>query len=291
MVKSYRAELVGAFGCPIDENPTGVMEEAAFAATGLNYRYLTIEVKDDGLEAAMEAVRAFNMKGINLTIPHKVKVLNYLDELSPAATIIGAVNTVVNKDGRLWGENTDGKGFLLALAADGVDVRGKVVTILGAGGAARAIGVECALSGASDVVIVNANRDRGETLATLIAGKTEARSRFMPWDHVVTIPDETDILVNATSVGLYPHVDDKPNIDYASIPMQAIVTDVIFNDPNSLFLQEAKERGCRTINGLGMLVHQGALNFQLWTGVEAPRDLMMDTLRKEFGLAAETASP
>ena len=115
MGKSYRSELVGVFGCPVEENPTGVMEEAAFAKMGLDYRYLTIRVEEGNLKTAMEAVKAFQMKGINLTIPHKVEVLKYLDELSPAAEIIGAVNMVVNRDGKLWGENTDGKGFLLSL--------------------------------------------------------------------------------------------------------------------------------------------------------------------------------
>ena len=141
MAKNYRAELVGAFGNPIDENPTGVMEEAAFATKGLNYRYLTVKVEKDDLEAAMNGVKAFNMRGINLTIPHKVRVLQYLDELSEAASIIGAVNMVVNKDGKLFGENTDGKGFLISLENEGVSVDGKQVVILGAGGAARAISV------------------------------------------------------------------------------------------------------------------------------------------------------
>ena len=141
MSKNYRAELVGAFGNPIDENPTGVMEEAAFAAKGLNFRYLTVKVNREDLEAAMNGVRAFQMKGINLTIPHKVRVLPYLDELSPAAEIIGAVNMVVNRGGKLWGDNTDGKGFLISLENEGVTVRDKKVVILGAGGAAMAIGV------------------------------------------------------------------------------------------------------------------------------------------------------
>ena len=148
MSKNYRAELVGAFGNPIDENPTGVMEEAAFAAKGLNFRYLTVKVEKDDLEAAMNGVKAFQMKGINLTIPHKVNVLKYLDELSEAAQIIGAVNMVVNRDGKLWGENTDGKGFLISLKNEGVSVEDKRIVILGAGGAAKAIGVECALAGA-----------------------------------------------------------------------------------------------------------------------------------------------
>lgn len=286
MARSYRFELVGAFGCPIDENPTGVMSEAAFAAAGLNYRYLPIEIRDGGLEAAMQAVRALGMRGINLTVPHKVKVLKYLDELSPSAEIIGAVNTVVDRGGRLWGDNTDGKGFLLSLEEAGVPVAGKAVTLLGAGGAARAIAVECALAGAKTITIVNRDPERGQSLADLIASRTDAESRLVLWDGPVAVPADTDILVNATTVGLYPNTQEKPDLDYGSTHARMVLSDVIFNDPDSLFLREGKRRGCRTVNGLGMLVNQAALNFRLWTGVEASRTLMMDVLRREFGLDA-----
>lgn len=284
MAKCYRAELVGAFGNPIDENPTGVMEEAAFAHAGLNYRYLTVKVNKEDLEAAMNGVKAFQMKGVNLTIPHKVEVLKYLDELSEAASIIGAVNMVINRDGHLWGENTDGKGFLMSLKNEGVSPEGKSVTILGAGRAARAISVECALAGARKITIINIDKEQGGELTQLIKQKTNAKTEFMFWDHPVTIPADTDILVNATSVGLYPNTHEKPDINYDSITSRLVVTDVIFNDPNSLFLQNAAARGAKTINGLGMLVNQGALNFTLWTGAEAPAEVMMDTLKKEFGL-------
>lgn len=284
MSKNYRAELVGAFGCPIDENPTGVMEEAAFVEKGLNYRYLTIKVEPGHLKAAMEGVRAMNMRGINLTIPHKVEVLSYLDSLSPAAGIIGAVNMVVNENGRLWGENTDGKGFLMSLKNAGVEVKGKHVTILGAGGAARAISVECALAGARKITIANIVRDQGEELAALLRERTEAEAEFVMWDTPFKVPEDTDIFANATSVGLYPNVNEKPNVDYDTVLAGMVVTDVIFNDPNTLFLQEAQKRGAKTINGLGMLVNQGALNFTLWTGVEAPVDVMVQTLKQEFGL-------
>ena len=135
MSKNYRSELVGAFGCPIDENPTGVMEEAAFAAAGLDYRYLTIKVNREDIETAMKAVRALHMRGINLTIPHKVNAIPFVDELSPEAQIIGAINIVVNNDGVLWGDNTDGKGFLKSLTDKGIAVEGKTITVLGAGGA------------------------------------------------------------------------------------------------------------------------------------------------------------
>lgn len=284
MSKCYRSELVGAFGDPIDENPTGVMEEAAFAAKGLDFRYLTIKVNKDDLKAAMEGMRAMNFRGINLTIPHKVKVLQYLDELSEAAEIIGAVNMVVNRSGKLWGENTDGKGYLTSLKNAGISPEGKNITILGAGGAARAISVECALAGAKKITIANIEKEQGEILVDLLRKRTTADAQFIMWDKPVEVPSDTYILSNATSVGLYPDVDQKPNINYDSIHSGMVVTDVIFNDPNSLFLQEAVKRGAQTINGLGMLVNQGALNFTLWTGVEAPIEVMIDTLKKEFGL-------
>ncbi len=284
MPNNYRAELVGGFGCPVDENPTGVMEEAAFAAKGLNYRYLTVKVEPEDLKEAMSGVRAMNMRGINLTIPHKVEVLKYLDELSPAAQIIGAVNMVVNNGGRLWGENTDGKGYLTSLEKANISVKGKHVTILGAGGAARAISVECAMAGARKITIANIIREQGEELVKLLRDRTSAEAEFIMWDKSFCVPADTDILSNATSVGLYPNVNEKPDIDYDTIAPGMVVTDVIFNDPNSLFLQEAKKRGAKTINGLGMLVNQGALNFTLWTGVEAPVDIMEETLRREFNL-------
>ena len=284
MGKCYRSELVGAFGDPIDENPTGVMEEAAFAAKGLDFRYLTIKVNKGELKAAMEGLRAMNFRGINLTIPHKVEVLQYLDELSEAAEIIGAVNMVVNRNGKLWGENTDGKGYLTSLKNAGISPDGKNITILGAGGAARAISVECALAGAKKITIANIEKEQGEVLVDMLRKRTNAEAEFVMWDKPVEVPSDTYILSNATSVGLYPDVDQKPNINYDSIHSGMVVTDVIFNDPNSLFLQEAVKRGAKTINGLGMLVNQGALNFTLWTGVEAPIDVMTDTLKKEFGL-------
>ena len=284
MQKNYRAELVGAFGCPVDENPTGVMEEAGFAAKGLNYRYLTIKVNQGDLKSAIEAVRSFNMRGINITIPHKVEVLKYLDELSESAEIIGAVNMVVNNNGRLWGENTDGKGFMTSLKNENINVAGKNIMVLGAGGAARAISVECALAGVKKVTIANIEKVQGEGLVKLINERTKANAEFIIWDKPVKVPVDTDIFVNATSVGLYPNINEKPNVDYDTVTSSMIVSDVIFNDPHTLFLKEAEKRGAKTINGLGMLVNQGALNFTLWTGIEAPIAIMAQTLKNEFGL-------
>ena len=281
-MKNYRAELTGVFGDPVDDNPTGVVEEAAFAAKNLNYRYLTIKVLPEDLGKAMDSVKIFGMKGINLTMPHKIKVLPYLDELSPAAEIIGAVNTVIQKEGKLFGENTDGKGFVNALKNSGETLDKKNVTILGAGGAARAIAVECALNGVAHINIINRSIEKGEELASLIQMKTDSSAKYLNWKNNMAIPSDTDILINATSIGFSPNVTDKPDIDYTAITPEMCVCDVIFNPAETIFLKSAAENGAKTITGLGMLVQQAALNFTLWTGVEAPVDVMEDALKKEF---------
>jgi shikimate dehydrogenase len=241
-------------------------------------------VREGGLGDAVAGLKAMNMRGINLTIPHKVKVLEYLDELSEAAEIIGAVNIVVNDGGRLWGENTDGKGFLTALAKAGVDVKAQNIAILGAGGAARAIGVECALAGAGRITIVNRGKARGEELAALINRRTEAKADFVHWYKPFEVPVGTGILINATSIGLYPNVNEKPDVVYDTITPDMVVSDVVFNDPDTLFLREAVKRGAKTVNGLGMLASQAAMNFTLWTGEKAPVALMEQVLKDEFGL-------
>ena len=280
----YRAELVGVFGHPVAENPTVVMHEAAYAEFGMNWRYLTIEVLPDDLEAAMAGLRAMNMRGINLTIPHKVAVVAYLDRLSDAARLMGAVNTVVNEDGELFGENTDGKGFLRALLADaGIDPTAADVVVFGAGGASRAITVELALAGASSITIVNRSAERGHTLVDLLDVKTPASATYEPWDGPYRVPAGTDIVINATSIGLFPDVDARPDLDYATLRAGMTVCDVI-HSPDTPFLREARQRGCGTLDGVGMLVYQGAIGFKLWTGREAPVAVMYRALAEAFGL-------
>ena len=229
MEKNYRAELTGVFGDPVEGNPTGVMEEAAYNALGLNYRYITMKVTPEDFPDAMNAVRAIHMKGVNLTMPHKISVIPYLDELSEAASIIGAVNTVVvREDGSLFGENTDGKGFVEALNRHGESLEKKNIVILGAGGAARAIAVECALAGASKLIIINRTEPKAIELAQLIRDKTRVYSEAISWIPEQDIPQGTDILINATCIGLG---DDKnrPDIKYDSITPAMTVSDVVFN--------------------------------------------------------------
>jgi shikimate dehydrogenase len=281
---NYKAELVGVFGHPVSENPTVVMQEAGFQALHLNWRYLTIEVYPEHLEAAMQGVRAFNMKGINLTIPHKVEVLKYLDEVKADAALMGAVNTVVRVGDKLVGENTDGKGFMLALIQDAkVNPNGKKVLVLGAGGAARSITVELALAGAHQITIVNRSPERGKGLTELLNAKTRTKANFIAWQGPYSIPEDTDILVNATSIGLFPNVHEKPEINYDSIRPGTLVCDVI-HTPMTPFLNEAQKRGAQTLDGLGMLVYQGAIGFKLWTGLDAPVEAMHKALSKAFSL-------
>ena len=282
---NYKAELIGVFGHPVSENPTVVMYEAAFAELGLNWRYLTIEVYPQDLAAAMKGVRAFNMRGINLTIPHKVAVLPYLDEVKPAAALMGAVNTVVRVGDRLVGENTDGKGFMTALTQDAkVDPRGKRVVVLGAGGAARSITVELALAGAERLTVVNRSPGRGQELVELLNSRTPVKVVFAAWSGSYAIPAGTEILVNATSIGLFPNVNEKPEIAYDSIRPGMVVCDVI-HTPMTPFLAQAQGRGAQIVDGLGMLVYQGAIGFKLWTGLDAPVKVMYDALARAFGLA------
>jgi shikimate dehydrogenase len=245
---NYKAELVGVFGHPVAENPTIVMQEAAFQALELNWRYLTIEVYPDDLEDAMKGLRAMNFQGINLTIPHKVAVLNYLDEVAPDAALMGAVNTVRREGNKLIGENTDGKGFLRSLKEDAqVDPARKRIVVLGAGGAARAIAVELALAGAHHLTIVNRTVERGEALVRLVNEKTAAEASFVQWNTQYVVPSGTDVLVNATSIGLFPNVSDKPEIAYETITKEMVVCDVIPNPPQTPFLREAESCGAKTL--------------------------------------------
>lgn len=281
MGRNYRAQLTGVFGFPVDENPTIALQEAAFRAAGLNFRYLTLLVRPEALEDAFRGMRAMNFRGINLTVPHKVAALKYVDRLSEEVQLIGAANTIVNDEGVLTAYNTDGKGFVTGIQKRGVGLHGKRVAMLGAGGAARAIAVECALAGVKEIALINRDEARGRNLCDLLNGKTHCRASFIPWRGTAAIP-ECDIIINATSVGLYPD-PNCPNIRYEDIRPGMIVQDVIPNPADTLFLKKARERGASALDGLGMLVYQGAIGFKLWTGEDAPVDVMREALEKENG--------
>lgn len=255
------------------------MMEAAFQELGLNWRYLNLEVAPHQLADAMTGVRAFGLRGINLTIPHKVAVIPYLDALSPEARVIGAVNTVRRQGEQLLGENTDGKGFLRGLRSDaGIDPKGKRVAMLGAGGAARAIAAELLLAGVADLLVVNRSLSRGQTMVDDLRQATNGPIRFELWQGAFRVPSEIDILINATSIGLFPDAEAKPDVDLSQSRKDCLVCDVVFNPPVTRLLAEAKDRGMPTLDGLSMLVYQGVIGFELWTGHKAPEAVMKRAL-------------
>lgn len=280
---SFLSQIVALFGQPVAENPTQYMQEQAFAALGLNWRYLTLEVEPGALPDAVRGMRAMGFAGANCTIPHKIAVMAHLDHITDTARKIGAVNTVVRQaDGSLLGENTDGKGFIRSVRETGLDLRGVRAVVLGAGGAARAIAVELAEAGASHLTLVNRTEGRGSDLAAQVRERTGVAADFVPWQPGYRVPSGTQLLVNATSIALFPNVTDEVPIDYESIRAGMVVSDVIPNPPDTPFLKRAREQGAATLDGLGMLVYQGAIAFKMWTGEEAPVEVMRRALEEVF---------
>jgi shikimate dehydrogenase len=278
MTASSLQEIVCCMGQPVAGNPTQFMMERAFAAAGLDWRYLTLEVPSAKLADAMRGMRAMGFKGANFTIPHKVAVLQYLDELSPAAELMGAVNCANRVGDKLVGENTDGKGFVQSLRETG-DPAGKKVVILGAGGAARAIAVELGLAGVSDITIVNRSAARGEELVGVLRDRVRVQAQFAALHGDYEVPADAAIFINATSIGLG---DAKARVPVAagSLRPELIVADVVFNPPETWLIRTAADRGCRTLDGLGMLVNQAVIAFKIWTGTEPSAGLMHDALEE-----------
>ncbi len=282
---NFKQELTSVFGHPVAENPTQAMIEAAYQHHHLEWRYLTIEVLPDDLADAVRGMRAMNFRGGNLTIPHKVAVIPLLDRLSEAAGLMGAVNCIVREGDELVGENTDGKGFVQSLR-EVCEPAGKKVVMLGAGGAARAMSVELALAGVEEITIVNRTAQRGESLVELlntkVRKKTPIDAQFVLWEGDYKIPEGTDVLINATSIGLYPDLNARVSIDVSTINSEMIIADVIPNPPETQLIKQARELGCTVLDGLGMLVNQGVIGFQLWTGIDPDPAIMRKALEDVF---------
>jgi shikimate dehydrogenase len=274
-------EIVCVFGHPVAGNPTQYVMEKAFARAGLDWRYLTLEVAPDDLSDAIRGLRALGFRGCNLTAPHKVAVVGMLDRLGESATLSGAVNCVHRVGNDLIGDNTDGLGFVESLKELG-DSAGKNVVLLGAGGAARAIGVELARAGAAKITIVNRNEQKGQTLASLLTDRLGVATHFIPWQGNLVIPDRSDVVINATTIGLRSATARVP-VEIASLSPRMIVADVNFNPPQTKLIREAQARGCRVLDGLGMLANQAAINFRIWTGIEPDRELMREALDEFLG--------
>ncbi|MCB1487601.1 MAG: shikimate dehydrogenase [Bauldia sp.] len=282
MALNFLSTLTGSFSTGANENPTVAMVEAAFRHHGLDVRYINCEVPPELLGDAVRGARAMGWVGFNCSLPHKVAVIEHLDGLGESAEIMGAVNCAVRRGDQFIGENTDGKGFLKSLM-EKVDPAGKNVVMFGAGGAARAIGVELALAGASRITVVNRGVARGQPLVDLLNAKTAAEATLVPWEGTYAIPEGTDIVVNATSIGLYPDVDGRLALDVDTLKAAMVVADVIANPPRTHLIRDAEARGCTVVDGLGMLINQGVIGIKYWTGVDVDPTVMRATLTDIFG--------
>jgi len=278
---NFLSQLTGSFSQSAAGNPTVAMIEAAYRHHGLDWRYINCEVTPEKLGDAVRGARAMDWAGFNCSLPHKVTVIEHLDGLGESAAIMRAVNCAVRRGDRYIGENTDGKGFLLSLAGI-VDPRGKRVVLFGAGGAARAIGVELALAGARAILVVNRTAERGMEIVRVINDNTPAKAELTTWQREYKVHPETDIVINATSIGLYPRVHDRLDLDIESLKPGMVVADVIPNPPRTHFVKDAEARGCTTVDGLGMLVNQGVIGIKYWTDVDVDPSAMRQKLEEIY---------
>ena len=278
----FLPQLVGSMSQGAAGNPTVAVIEAAFVHHGLHWRYINMEVLPADLATAVHGARAMGFRGFNLSMPHKVSVIPMLAGLGQSAALIGAVNCVVLRDGQLIGENTDGKGFLTALQG-ATDPRGKRVVLFGAGGAARAVSVELALAGAQAISVVNRDETRGRELVETLRTKTEVATDFVACKGEHRIPEGTDVVINATSIGLYDP-EARLALDLDSLHPGMIVADVVFNPPRTRLLRDAEARGCTVLDGLGMLVNQGVIGVEYWTGLRPDAAVMRRALEQALDL-------
>lgn len=280
---NFLPSLTGCFSIPAGDNPTVVIMEKAYAHHGIHARYINMEVTPENLADAVRGAKAQGYLGFNCSLPHKVAVIAHLDDLAESARILGAVNCAVKRGTQWIGENTDGKGFLSSLL-EITDPREKHIVVLGAGGASRAICVELALAGAAKITLVNRSDSRGRELFEMLQKSVPAAVEFIVWDGEYALPESADVIVNATSIGLAPHGDVRVPIALETLQPNMVVADVIPNPSNTRFLREAETCGCKTLDGLGMLINQGATNFEYWTGISPEKTVMRAALEEVFGV-------
>lgn len=273
---SGHTKLTGLLGSPVAHSISPLMHNEAFKLLGLDYVYLCFDVDDKNLETVVNGLRLMDIKGFNCTMPVKNRMAELVDELSPAAKMIGAVNTVLNENGKLIGHNTDGIGYMQSVKNAGFDITGKTMTLLGAGGAASSVFVQAALDGVSKINVFSIKDkfwERAEKMVATVNANTNCTATLYELGSNAVLGAsiaKSDILTNATSVGMAPNIDDCIIKDKKMLHKNLIVSDIIYNPMETKLLKMAKERGCPTFNGLYMLLYQGAEAFKIWTGSEMP---------------------
>ena len=284
MKVSGKTRVCALLGDPVEHSLSPCFQNAAFQHLGLDFIYLAFTVKAEDLRSAILGVRSLGFYGLNVTMPHKISVIQYLDELDENAEKIKSVNTILNQDGRLIGYTTDGIGALNALKYNGVNPCGKKIVILGAGGASRSVSFALAKE-AEELVILNRTVARAEKLVSdvrhLIVRSEKIRWGGLTEENIRKELREADILINATPVGMSPNEDETP-VNKKYIHPDLAVFDLVYHPLETRLLKEARMVGAKTINGLSMLIHQGAASFEIWTGIKAPIEVMMKAAEEEL---------
>lgn len=270
---------LGVIGHPIAHSLSPAMQNAGIQAAGLDYAYIAMPVQPEKLSCAVEGLRALGFCGFNVTIPHKQAVMAYLDEIQADARLIGAVNTVAIKDGKLIGYNTDMTGFIQAMKDRGFQPAGKNALLLGAGGAARAIICGLLKEGVKSLTIAVRNVVKAQNVAGCFADAMDIEVLDWHSQEFKAALARTQLLINSTPLGMAPKVDAMPPVDWTLVSEDAFVYDIIYTPAETLFLRTAREHGCNVLNGEAMLVGQGREAFRIWTGKELPKEPMAEALR------------
>jgi shikimate dehydrogenase len=270
--------IVAFFGDPVGGNPAQYMIEKAFAHHELDWRYLTFEVTSQRLGDAVRGMRAMGFRGAHIGNPHKQAVIPLLDRVSPTAEIVGTVNLLFREDDALVGENTEGKGLLRSLRRL-IEPAGKRIVLLGAGRMARAAGIELAQTGPAEIMVVNRTPQRARSLVDLLGERFQVPASVVAWEGDYPVPAETDVLINATSIG-QEDADARVPLGLDSLRPELIVADVTADPPQTWLLRQAAQRGCTTLDGLGMYIDQVAIGLKLWTGVDADCNVMREAIEE-----------
>ena len=274
--------IVGLIGHPVEHSFSPPMHNAAFEALGMDYAYVAFDVDPLNLKSAIDGAKSLNIKGFNVTIPHKIEVMKHLDEIDEVAALIGAVNTIDFKD--MKGYNTDGIGAVKAIE-EVTSIKNKNVVVAGAGGASRAISFYIAKYGADSLTILNRNVEKADNLAKDVSNSNlinEVKSDSM--SEINSHVTDADILIDTTPVGMHPNVDDEPIVLADNMHDDLVVFDAVYNPNDTVLIKEAVKAGAKPVYGIKMLLYQGAESFRIWTGRDAPVDVMEDALRKTLGL-------
>ncbi len=272
--------LFGVIGNPIRHSRSPIMMNRAFQETGINGVYTAFHIVGEQLADFVSGVRAMGIRGINVTIPHKLDIMPLLDEIDAGAQAIGAVNTIVNENGRLIGYNTDGIGYVRSLKEEAEpSLAGKRIVVLGAGGAARGIVYALTQEQPGRITIANRSVERAQELAKSFSSLADIEA--ISNETLKQACSEADIVINTTSVGMFPNVADTP-VDASWLQPGAVASDLIYNPLKTAFLEQAERQGCRTHGGLGMFIYQGAFAFEYWTGQPAPALAMRETVLASF---------